>query len=131
MNNLKKFNLLVLISILFISTTFLSPVRTFAHPGMQNKNQKPENNQEPKKMLSTATADKDVYTCPMHPGVISEKPGKCPKCKMNLEKKEMVIATYTCPMHAEVVSDKPGKCPKCKMNLEKKGEVKTKMPVKM
>ena len=24
------------------------------------------------------------YTCPMHPEVISEKPGKCPKCGMNL-----------------------------------------------
>jgi Cu(I)/Ag(I) efflux system membrane fusion protein len=24
------------------------------------------------------------YTCPMHPEVISDKPGKCPKCGMNL-----------------------------------------------
>lgn len=28
------------------------------------------------------------YTCPMHPEVKSEKPGKCPKCGMNLEKKK-------------------------------------------
>lgn len=29
------------------------------------------------------------YTCPMHPEVISDKPGKCPKCGMDLvEKKE-------------------------------------------
>jgi rubrerythrin len=27
-----------------------------------------------------------VWTCPMHPEVKSEKPGKCPKCGMNLEK---------------------------------------------
>ena len=27
-----------------------------------------------------------VYTCPMHPEVTSDKPGKCPECKMNLEK---------------------------------------------
>ncbi|TAK62682.1 MAG: hypothetical protein EPO24_04780 [Bacteroidetes bacterium] len=29
---------------------------------------------------------KDTYTCPMHPEVKSDKPGKCPKCGMNLEK---------------------------------------------
>ncbi len=29
-----------------------------------------------------------IYTCPMHPEVISDKPGKCPKCGMNLVKKE-------------------------------------------
>jgi len=26
------------------------------------------------------------YTCPMHPDVISNKPGKCPKCGMTLVK---------------------------------------------
>jgi hypothetical protein len=25
------------------------------------------------------------YTCPMHPEVVQSKPGKCPKCGMNLE----------------------------------------------
>jgi hypothetical protein len=27
---------------------------------------------------------KQVYTCPMHPEVVSDKPGQCPKCGMNL-----------------------------------------------
>ena len=27
---------------------------------------------------------KQKYTCPMHPEVISDKQGKCPKCGMNL-----------------------------------------------
>ena len=27
------------------------------------------------------------YSCPMHPGVTSAKPGKCPKCNMALVKK--------------------------------------------
>ena len=30
-------------------------------------------------------AAKQLYTCPMHPEVISDQPGKCPKCGMNLE----------------------------------------------
>jgi membrane fusion protein, copper/silver efflux system len=25
-----------------------------------------------------------TYTCPMHPDVVSNKPGKCPKCGMKL-----------------------------------------------
>jgi Heavy metal binding domain len=28
-----------------------------------------------------------VYTCPMHPEVTSDKPGTCPKCGMDLVKK--------------------------------------------
>jgi hypothetical protein len=28
---------------------------------------------------------KTLYTCPMHPEVQSDRPGICPKCKMNLE----------------------------------------------
>ncbi len=31
-----------------------------------------------------------AYTCPMHPEVISDAPGKCPKCGMNLVKAEEV-----------------------------------------
>jgi hypothetical protein len=68
-----------------------------------------------------------VYTCPMDPEVKSDKPGKCPKCKMDLEKKvvkmekqaKILKDDYTCPMHSDVTSNKPGKCSKCGMNLEK------------
>jgi Cu(I)/Ag(I) efflux system membrane fusion protein len=34
-----------------------------------------------------------VYTCPMHPEVISDKPGTCPKCGMELVIKEMPADT--------------------------------------
>ncbi len=33
---------------------------------------------------SPKPAAKQLYTCPMHPDVISDQPGKCPKCKMDL-----------------------------------------------
>jgi len=48
------------------------------------------------KLVSDTTKTKKVqlakvqYTCPMHPDVLSDKPGKCPKpnCGMTLVKKE-------------------------------------------
>ncbi|MCC4247248.1 NADH-quinone oxidoreductase subunit J [Stappia indica] len=77
--------------------------------------------------------DTGKYTCPMHPEVVSDEAGNCPKCGMNLVPVEDAerdthehghhhdhsaeTARYTCPTHPEVVSDGPGSCPKCGMNL--------------
>jgi Cu+-exporting ATPase len=64
------------------------------------------------------------YFCPMHPDVIADKPGSCPKCGMALERnpawksEEKVI--YTCPMHPQIEQDHPGSCPICGMALERK-----------
>lgn len=44
--------------------------------------------QAPKKTETKVTAVK--YTCPMHPEVIKDKPGKCPKCGMTLVVKKDV-----------------------------------------
>ncbi len=66
------------------------------------------------------------FTCPMHPEVVQDGPGICPKCGMALEPKEPAPATpqrteYVCPMHPEVVQPAPGICPKCGMALEPRG----------
>lgn len=76
-----------------------------------------------------------MYTCPMpQDSVFSDKPGKCPKCGMDLVLMEnhsmhsghdmsdssMVITKgYTCPMHPQVQSVTAGTCPICGMQLEK------------
>jgi FtsP/CotA-like multicopper oxidase with cupredoxin domain len=57
-----------------------------------------------------------VYTCPMHPEVVSDQPGRCPQCGMKLLP-TAAPGGFTCPMHPEVVSDEPGRCPKCGMKL--------------
>src|SRR5260370_18555001 len=64
------------------------------------------------------------YTCPMHPEVVADKPGACPKCGMPLEPMmptpSETKTIYTCPMHPEIEQDHPGHCPKCGMTLEPK-----------
>jgi hypothetical protein len=63
---------------------------------------------------------KEKYTCPMHPEVMKTKAGKCPKCGMNLEKKEF-YEVYACPMaDCPYLSEKGGKCSTCGMKLKKK-----------
>lgn len=58
-----------------------------------------------------------VYVCPMHPEVVGDEPGSCPKCGMKLLAQAAEATTYVCPMHAEVTSEKPDRCPKCGMKL--------------
>ena len=87
------------------------------------------------------------YTCPMHPEVITDKPGNCPKCGMNLvpaqksgeqdmpakmnagmDHSKMKMddeptgqpqnkKQYTCSMHPQIIRDEPGNCPLCGMVL--------------
>ena len=66
-----------------------------------------------------------IYVCPMHAEVTSSKPGKCPKCEMNLKQvsaadtsQQQQDVVYACPMHPEVKSKTAGACPKCEMKLK-------------
>jgi len=73
-----------------------------------------------------------MYTCPKHSDVVSNEPGKCPKCGMdlNLSPKEVmkmeVTKSYSCPVHKDVTSHDPGKCPQCgrRLNLSPKEQMK-------
>ena len=86
-----------------------------------------------KHKMSKHQIDKMKYSCPMHPEVTSDKPGKCSKCGMDLvlsKKDHMKMGSmkmYSCPMHPGITSDKPGKCAKCGMELVKSGKEKMKM----
>ncbi|MEK6249324.1 MAG: hypothetical protein N2C12_14165, partial [Planctomycetales bacterium] len=62
-----------------------------------------------------------TFTCPMHPEVIQDQPGSCPKCGMALEATipaPILDEQWVCPMHPEIRQDQPGPCPKCGMALE-------------
>jgi len=52
------------------------------------------NNQQ-KKEVPVKKTTKVIYTCTMHPEVVSDKPGKCPKCNMDLVKKVIPIKAVT------------------------------------
>ena len=71
--------------------------------------------------VSTAPAASSTrYTCPMHPEIVRDAPGSCPKCGMTLTPIRDATpraAEYTCPMHPEIRSPQPGSCPKCGMAL--------------
>ena len=52
-----------------------------------------------------------VYTCPMHPEVVSDEPGSCPRCGMKLLAQAAEETAYVSPMHPDVTSEKPDRCP--------------------
>ena len=57
--------------------------------------------------IQTTSADSLIYTCPMHPEIISDKTGKCPKCGMDLVQKNTSSSDHKmnmmmCTMHGMV-----------------------------
>jgi ribosomal protein S27AE len=76
----------------------------------------------PKKHAAATKAAKPQYVCKMD-GIMSAKPGKCPKCGMAMTKidaKTAKTAKYECKMDG-LMSAKGGKCPKCGMDMTKIG----------
>ncbi len=100
---------------MFVTATLSSPLGQFGAIG---------SSEEPQGQVETG---KEIYTCPMHPEVVSDKPGDCPKCNMALEKKKVGddasrwTEGYTCPMHPDHLESEPGSCKicDCKMELKK------------
>lgn len=71
-----------------------------------------------------------TFHCPMHTNMVSNEPGKCNSCNMDLtltKKEQMkngVMQNFTCPMHQEVVNNMAASCAKCGKALivvERKG----------
>ncbi len=85
--------LLVLVFEMVTTQTFGQEKKAAAPEKMKNcKMDKKECKMDKKecskdKKAKTTTAIKTTYVCPMHGDVKSNKPGVCPKCKMDLEKK--------------------------------------------
>jgi hypothetical protein len=54
------------------------------------KQQSAQNTNESVNQNTNQAAQQHVvqYTCPMHPEVVQDKPGKCPKCGMDLVEKK-------------------------------------------
>lgn len=61
----------------------------------------------PSKSSSISTA-KEIYQCPMHPQIISDKPGLCPICHMPLQKIESSISQPQSTMEAKSVDGRIG-----------------------
>jgi Cu(I)/Ag(I) efflux system membrane fusion protein len=96
-------------------------------------------------------SSRTVWTCPMHADVVSDDPGQCPICGMNLVQRERghgdhqghdmtesassavnqmmaderpdAMSEWTCPMHPQISRDGPGQCPICGMDLVERAPV--------
>ena len=77
-------------------------------------------NLSPKEKMKWAEMNR--YTCPMHPEIRSNKPGKCTKCADDTKPD----TTYSCPNHSNGTTNHQGTCNLCGMalNLSPKEKMK-------
>jgi len=74
-----------------------------------------------------AEVEAEIWTCSMHPEIRLPKPGKCPKCGMDLilakgssktkKPKDQKSKKYACAMNCVPPLPNPGKCPICGMEM--------------
>ncbi len=98
------------------------------------KENKTENHKEKISSISTQSKTKEIYVCPMHPEIKSDKPGQCSICHMDLVKEnsdtkdsKSVCVMHNCPMVHDgkpcpmLVVSQPGEkvtCPVCGTHVE-------------
>jgi FtsP/CotA-like multicopper oxidase with cupredoxin domain/cation diffusion facilitator CzcD-associated flavoprotein CzcO len=104
-------------------TTAFATLRTNPEMVAERARVAPDRDREPDKTVAfvaemefEAPEGAVVFSCPMHPEVVSLEEGKCPQCGMKLMP-TAAAAIYTCPMHPTVVSATDGRCPECGMKL--------------
>jgi len=73
---------------------------------------------ESEQIITNDSGEKQLYTCGMHPDIISDEPGNCPICEMKLtpmksknagSKKEKIVLYWVAPMDPTERYDSPGK----------------------
>ncbi len=77
-----KTNISIVISIVLLVTGFIACNNS--ETKNENSTIQTDTSGMPQKMVSD-----EMYTCAMHNEVMSDKPGKCPKCEMTLVKQKM------------------------------------------
>lgn len=66
---------------------------------------------KPTPVEQSSSTEKQLYSCGMHPEIISDEPGNCPICEMKLtpikngNKEERKILFYRSPMDPNIISD--------------------------
>lgn len=64
-----------------------SPAKAEESPAAPKEHDHAAHTGHPEQEAPSKKENADSYTCPMHPEVVTDKPGRCPRCGMNLEKK--------------------------------------------
>ncbi|MGD8890621.1 MAG: heavy metal-binding domain-containing protein, partial [Desulfobacterales bacterium] len=113
LKNKNTFLTILITAAITFSLTFVLLKYTGSTPKQASSNAQTE---------SAEDREKTVYVGPMHPWIISDEPGQCPICGMDLVPKtaneadqnssntsEREIAYWRAPMNPQEIYDKPGK----------------------